>query len=164
MSCHDIGRGMNYVVRRTITLYDQKKIALEPAKKIIASCTGAVYWCDGNSDEAINFIRRCRCGKCLKLVPKGEKLYSIWKLPYPTYKGHYEWLSKIEEELELASDGLCEECFEQYMPSFCDGELDLEAMKRELEEKYPQYAISEGKYPIDNNGYFWREDEYWYEL
>ncbi len=48
MSCHSIGKGINAIVRRTITLYDRGEIAFEPTKKIIATCANAVNWCDGN--------------------------------------------------------------------------------------------------------------------
>ena len=59
MSCHDIGRGMNEVVKTTIELYDAKAIDINATKKIIASCAAAVNWCDGNEYEATAYIRRC---------------------------------------------------------------------------------------------------------
>lgn len=161
MSCHDIGRGMNYVVRRTITLYDRNEIALEPAKKIIASCKNAVNWCDGNGYEAIDFILNCRCGKCLKLVPKGEKLYSIFDLPYKFEDTH----PNLDEELELASYGLCEECFDRYMPNFCDEEWNVESLKKSIEnDKHSNNFLSEGEHQMSNNGCSWLKDRYWYEL
>ncbi|MBR1686767.1 MAG: hypothetical protein IJ708_16725 [Clostridia bacterium] len=162
MSCHDIGRGMNDVVRRTITLYDRNEIALEPAKKIIATCENAVNWCDGNSYEALDYIRRCRCGKCLKLVPKGEKLYSIYDLPYE-YENKYPYM---QEELELASDGLCEECFDRLMPAYCYGDWNIESMKKYIEndDSNSDGCLSEGQHREFNNKHLWREATYWYEL
>ena len=77
MSCHDIGRGMNSVVRTTITLFDEGKICLESARAIIVSCRKGVHWCDGNEGEAISYISECICGKCMKKAEKGEKHYSI---------------------------------------------------------------------------------------
>ena len=75
MSCHDIGRGMNSVVRVVIGLYDNEEISSDAAIRIIRACARGVNWCDGNSYEAVDYIRRCRCGKCLRMIPKGEKLY-----------------------------------------------------------------------------------------
>ena len=53
MSCHDIGRGLNEVVRMTISLYNSKRIGLKEAKSVIATCAEAVNWCDGNSYEKL---------------------------------------------------------------------------------------------------------------
>ena len=77
MSCHDIGRGMNTVVRTTITLFDEGKITLESARAIIVSCRKGVHWCDGNEGEAISYISECICGKCMKKAEKGEKLFHL---------------------------------------------------------------------------------------
>ena len=40
MSCHDIGRGLNSVVRKTIKLMDQGEISKNAAKEIINTCIG----------------------------------------------------------------------------------------------------------------------------
>lgn len=48
MSCHSIGRGMNSVVKVVISLVDERKIEIEPAKEIIEACKKGVNWCDGN--------------------------------------------------------------------------------------------------------------------
>ena len=161
MSCHHIGRGMNSIVRRTITLYDHNEIALEPAKKIIATCENAVNWCDGNGYEAVDYILRCRCGKCLKLVPEGEKLYSIYDFPLEFQHKH----PQMDEELELASYGLCEECFDRYMPEYCEGEWDTEILKKTIEddEYNSQEFLSEGKHCLYNNKHSWGESTRWYE-
>lgn len=153
MSCHDIGRGMNEVVKTTIELYDAKAIGIEAAKRIIATCAVAVNWCDGNSYEAIEYISRCRCGKCLKMVPKGEKLYSVWELSNDVPNRYY-----IKDKTGLAADGLCEGCFDEVISKYCN---DPNAGKREMdyieshsdEERYK----SEGEYPAHNNGCRWPE-------
>lgn len=80
ISCHDIGRGMNEVVKITIELYDAKAIDINTAKKIIASCAAAGNWCDGNEYEATAYICRCKCGKCFKMIPRDEKMYSVWNV------------------------------------------------------------------------------------
>ena len=48
MSCHNIGRGMNYVVKNVIKMYDTGELTLEAARKIIAAARRGVNWCDGN--------------------------------------------------------------------------------------------------------------------
>ena len=154
MSCHDIGRGMNEVVKTTITLYDKGEISKEAAKKLLATCGSAVWWCDGNPDEAIDYIRKCRCGKCLKMVPKEEKLYSTWEFPYESYQERI----RVQNELHLVSEGLCESCFDEVMAKYCD---DIKAVKRWYVEKNPEGCSSEGEHPDHNNGCEWPDR--WYE-
>jgi hypothetical protein len=121
---------MNAVVRRTITLFDRKEIALEPAKKIIASCAKAVYWCDGNEYEAVDFISHCRCGECLKLIPKGEKLYSIWDVTVPKQSSRDHWIFETKNKLELVTDGMSEEWFDHYIPEESGDGYHEEAIKK----------------------------------
>lgn len=102
MSCHDIGRGMNEVVKMTIELYDAKAININAAKKIIVSCAVAGNWCDGNESEATAYIRRYRCGKCLKMIPRNEKLYSVWDVSNDVPDRY-----NIEEKAGIATDSLC---------------------------------------------------------
>lgn len=104
MSCHDIGRGMNEVVKTTIELYDAKDIDINAAKKNIASCAVAVSQCAGNEYEATAYIRRCRCGKCLKMIPRDKKLYSVWDVSN-NVPDRYD----IEEKAGIVADGLCAE-------------------------------------------------------
>ena len=42
MSCHNIGRGMNYVVKNVIKMYDTGELTLEAARKIIAAARRGV--------------------------------------------------------------------------------------------------------------------------
>lgn len=121
MSCHDIGRGMNSVVRTTITLMDEGKVSKSAARVIVNSCAKGVNWCDGNQDEATEYIRRCLCGRCMKKVPKGEKLYSVWDVSMDVP-------NRYDVDKDLASDGLCEECFDLVLNSHCQ---DDEAGPRE---------------------------------
>lgn len=51
MSCHDIGRGMNSVVKVVDALFEEGKINIEAAKIIIEACKDGVHWCDGNEHE-----------------------------------------------------------------------------------------------------------------
>ena len=33
---------------------------------------------------------------------------------------------ETKNKLELVTDGMCEECFDHYIPEVCDSDLDLE--------------------------------------
>lgn len=116
MSCHDIGRGMNSVVVKTICLFDDNKISLEAAQEIIAACRKGVHRCDGNEDEAIASIRRCRCGKCLRPVEKGKPLFSVWDLPYD-FQNRDDILDG--NGASYASDGFCTTCFDEVLARHC---------------------------------------------
>lgn len=109
MSCHDIGRGMNSVVEVAIDMYDDGELSLEAARKIIAAARKGVHWCDGNEYEAVDCIRECRCGRCLKKMAPGDSLYSVWRLS-DAIPQKYSVLEMSSEP--LASDAMCEECFD----------------------------------------------------
>ena len=160
MSCHNIGAGLNEVVRMTISLFDKEQISRESAKKIIATCRVAVNWCDGNEGEATEYISNCRCGNCLKLVPKGEKLYSTWDLPRD-----FRMEKDIDEgRLRIAYDGLCEECFDDVINPFCDEEYDTEKLKKYIEDNTDvDCYTSEGEHPKSNNGYRWVRGTDWFD-
>lgn len=149
MSCHDIGRGMNSVVKTTITLMDSGKLSKDVAKEIIISCAKGVGWCDGNESEAIDYIRKCMCGRCMKLIPKGEKLYSLYHVSF-----HIPYLYHLNEP--LASPRLCEECFDIVLNEL---NQDENAGKRErayIESKYKtDDYTSTGEYNPYNNGCLW---------
>lgn len=151
MSCHDIGRGLNSVVRRTITLYDEGKVSAEVTKEIINACAKGVHWCDGNEDEATAYIRDCRCGNCLKIVPKGEKLYSVWSLPL----NHPSKTKVGRLDKELACDKLCEDCFPLVVGTLGDTEF-VDTIRQDIEQYMgPERLMSSGEHPEQNNGYSW---------
>lgn len=151
MSCHNIGKGLNSVTRVVIEEYDSGNINLEGAKRILNECARAVNWCDGNVYEATDYIRRCRCGNCLKMVEKGEKLYSVWDVSKDVSNP-----DEITEHYTLASDGLCEECFDKILNEYCDNP-DAAARERERIESYndAKYYTSDGEHPYANNMMRW---------
>ena len=160
MSCHDIGRGLNEVVRMVISEYDRGGVSRYSAVKLIATCGMAVNWCDGNRGEALAYVSRCRCGNCLKLVPKGEKLFSLWDLPY-------EYMNRdIAEKARLATDSLCEDCFDKVMPEYCMGDDTAESLKSGIMSYHkdtPEEYLSEGSHPDHNNGFSWGRGTDWYD-
>jgi len=141
MSCHDIGRGINTIVERIVELYDEGKYSTETARDLIATSRNGVHWCDGNEDEAVECIRRCRCGRCLKKMKAGEYLFSVWDVSSEV-KNVYK-IMDIEDNDgdELASDKLCEECFKIVMNKYCNdptaGEREMKyILEHEKEEHY----------------------------
>ena len=149
MSCHDIGRGMNSVVRTVVSLMDEKKISKDAAKTIIRCCANSVSWCDGNSSEATDYVRRCMCGRCMKRVPAGEKLYSVYQVS-DAVKNRYH----LDDH--LGSDGLCEECFDIVLAEHCKDAAAGERERKYIEEHYDsEDYISTGEYENHNNGYSW---------
>lgn len=149
MSCHDIGRGMNSVVRTIVSLMDENKISKDAAKTLICCCASSVNWCDGNPYEATDYIRRCMCGRCMKKVPAGEKLYSVFQVSRDVPEQYHL-------KTHLASDRLCEDCFDVVLVEHCK---DSEAGKRErkyIEDHYESKDyVSTGEYENHNNGYRW---------
>ncbi len=159
MSCHDIGRGMNEVVRMTISLLDKGEIEMEPAKKIIATCRAAVNWWDGNEEEASLYISNCRCGKCMKIIPIGEKLLSLYSfddiigLQYRDYRTEH-----------IVSDKVCEQCFDELVTKYSDDVTSAkEATDKRLEGMNSKEYISEGAYQNDNNGCRWVRGTDWFD-
>ena len=149
MSCHDIGRGMNSVVRTTVKLMDEGKISKDAARTIISCCAYSVNWCDGNFYEATDYIRRCMCGRCMKLVPKGEKLYSV-------YDVSRDVPNRYKLSNHIASDGLCEECFDIVLNQHCMDETSGERERKYIElHCKPEEYISTGEYENHNNGCRW---------
>ena len=142
---------MNSVVKVTIELYDAGKIDRESAIKVIHACAKGVNWCDGNEYEATDYIRRCRCGRCLKMVPEGEKLYSVWAVSNDVPRAY-----RIDDDFELASDGLCEECFDIVLNQRCDDQSAGERERKYIESKNdPKRYLSTGQHEDSNNGYRW---------
>ena len=149
MSCHHIGRGMNCVVRTVVSLMDKNKISKDAAKTIIHCCADSVNWCDGNFGEAIDYIRRCMCGRCMKRVPAGEKLYFVYQVS-DDVPNRYHLID------HLASDGLCEDCCEIVLAEHCKDAAAGERERKYIEENYDsEEYISTGEYENHNNGCRW---------
>lgn len=136
MSCHDIGRGLNSVVTTVLELYDKNQIAMGAAREIIAACRRGVYYCDGNEEEAVFVMSRCRCGKCLRVVEKGKPLY-----PLDCTSLSYDLVNKIMNNgSDLASGELCEKCFDETLEVYC---RDIHATDREKQYIYDNYSEKE---------------------
>lgn len=161
MSCHDIGRGMNEVVRMTISLLDKGEIGKDSAKKIIATCRAAVYWCDGNEEEASLYYSYCRCGRCMSMLPEGELLLPLW--PHENLVGFK--FNSIEKKEHLISLRVCEPCFEELIKKYGNKE-NIENIKKKIIEYessgFERYR-SVGSYANDNNGFRWVRGTDWFD-
>lgn len=73
MSCHNIGHGLNEVVRKVLVEYDAGLIPYESAFRILQQCVKSVNWCDGNDYEATACMYD-RCGRCLR---KGLPMFEV---------------------------------------------------------------------------------------
>lgn len=160
MSCHDIGRGLNEVVRMTISLYNSKRIGLKEAKSIIATCAEAVNWCDGNSYEAVDYISGCTCGKCLKRISKGEKIYLLSDLPWDVNISRITMKSRI-----IQGCGLCFECFMDMIEEneeLTHHKAVIDLLKSISDNTY-EGDISTGIYEDNNNGCRWVREVDWFD-
>lgn len=154
MSCHDIGRAMNFIVRKVMSLRNENKISVEAARDIISDCYRGVWWCDGNPNEAIDYIYSCTCGCCLRLVPKGEGLYHLVDSSLP--KEDMRPMSQKFLTLRL-----CTECFDKVVGDYCK---DESAGKREREyieasNGWEESYRSDGAYADTNNGLKWPKED-----
>lgn len=73
MSCHNIGHGLNEVVRKVLVEYDAGQISYGPTFRILQQCRESVNWCDGNDYEATACMYD-RCGRCLR---KGLAMFEL---------------------------------------------------------------------------------------
>lgn len=104
MSCHQIGEAMNSVVDVVFKLYDANELSQKTAVTLIRSLRNGVNYCDGNEYEAVESVRKCRCGKCLKALKPGEdRIYSLDDLSSDDY-------FKILDQEDIAYADLCVEC------------------------------------------------------
>lgn len=135
MSCHDIGRGMNNVVKNVLKLYDAEKIDVSVARKLIAVARDSVNYCDGNEDEAIEVMKHCRCGKCFKKFNTGDFcfiLYNLFDWPAPERNQINPAMDPDETEDALATWEICDDCLESVINDIFKGSVYPE----ELKEKY----------------------------
>lgn len=161
MSCHDIGRGMNEIVRLVVTQYDEGRININEAKPILATCAKAVYWCDGNEYEAVDYISGCRCGKCLNMVPKGEFIYPLYDL-----EQKYKPRDLMQKYRVIGGCGVCAECFDAIVESeemIQETGPDLRKSIEDLNSYDRETFLSTGEHNDNNNGCRWVRDADWFD-
>lgn len=114
MSCHDIGRGMNSVVKVILEMYDNGDLDLPKSKKLIRACERGVHWCDGNEYEAIACMRETRCNKCLRPFEEGEEVADLFN--DAVYDAAYDACRRDEDfetKYGIVGYNLCHSCSEE---------------------------------------------------
>ena len=120
LSCHNIGRGLNEVVRKVLVEYDAGLIPYESAFRILQQCVKSVYCCDGNEYEA-TVCMYDRCGRCLH---KGMPMFQLGVL--------YDNQEVLERVREAVIDyHLCQDCIDKLeIQEFVDSPWDVEKHAR----------------------------------
>ena len=120
ISCHNIGHGLNEVVRKVLEEYDAGLIPYESAFRVLQQCTKSVYWCDGNEYEATACMYD-RCGRCLW---KGLPMFRLGIL----YNDR-EVLELVKKE--VIDYHLCQECIDKLgIQEFVDSPWNVEKQSR----------------------------------
>lgn len=116
MSCHNIGHGLNEVVRKILVEYDAGLIPYESVFRILQQCAKSVHWCDGNEHEATACMYD-RCGRCLR---KGLPMFELG-----IFYNDRETLDLLKKE--TVDYHLCQECIDKLgLQKFVDSPWDME--------------------------------------
>ena len=116
MSCHNIGHGLNEVVRKVLVEYDAGLIPYESVFRILQQCAKSVHWCDGNEYEATACMYD-RCGRCLR---KGLPMFELG-----IFYNDRETLDLPKKE--TVDYHLCQECIDKLgLQKFVDSPWDME--------------------------------------
>ena len=99
MSCHEIGPAMGMVAGEVLREYDAGNINYDTAFRLLKATQKGVHYCDGNEGEWEEDFFKCRCGKCLKVVPEEELLYSTFDI-------------SVRDKVTFSY--VCKDCYEQF--------------------------------------------------
>lgn len=120
MSCHNIGHGLNEVVRKVLVEYDAGLIPYESVFRILQQCAKSVHWCDGNEYEATACMYD-RCGRCLR---KGLPMFELG-----IFYNDRETLDLLKKE--TVDYHLCQACIDKLgLQKFVDSPWDMEERAR----------------------------------
>ena len=131
MSCHDIGRGMAFVGREVLRLYDEGKYDAETTKQLLMTTIRGVNWCDGNSYEAAVSLAG-RCAHCLRKAesPKEELVFSdsyfsreseVYDYNDDDFKSEdVLFVESLYQEDKIMAPILCHECLEKLRQAKAD--------------------------------------------
>lgn len=135
MSCHNIGRALNFVEIKIVELYESGCFNQEALRELLEACRDAVCYCDGNHDESTEYLDARYCGACLSKRVPGEPLYTIWN----TRLG-WRPIQKYCDEQPVAVVGMsmCEPCFNQMLS-------DLGLSEAEIDREKEQALRADGK-------------------
>lgn len=121
MSCHDIGRGVDFIISKVLDMYDDGKISKEATLEMLSEFPSAVNYCDGNEYEALETLTKTHCAKCLKKYGgNGERVsfndaYDILQKDdfIEPGKYSYSWWHDATEARGITGRSLCRDCFKE---------------------------------------------------
>lgn len=128
MSCHNIGRALNFVEMKIVELYESGCFNRETLRELLAVCRDAVCYCDGNIDEATEYFDSFYCGRCLTKRSHGEPLYTIWNTTIgwrPIQK------DCDEQSVSVVGMSMCSCCFNQMLSDLGLSEAEIEREKEQ---------------------------------
>lgn len=126
MSCHDIGRALNYVQEEIIEQYENGKLDKNTAKILLVRAREAIGFCDGNLEEATASFDKSYCSDCMHKVNAGEELFTLY-IGYPWYQQISEYL----DEHDMVGTMLCEACFDKMFTALGMTPTEIEGLKTE---------------------------------
>lgn len=124
MSCHDIGRALNYVQEEIIEQYENGKLDKNTAKTLLIRSREAINFCDGNLEEATASFDKCYCSDCMRKVDEGEELFTLY-IGYPWY----QQIDKYLDEHDMVGTMLCEACFDKMLTALEMTTAEIESLK-----------------------------------
>ena len=124
MSCHDIGRALNYVQEEIIEQYENGKLDKDTAKTLLIRSREAINFCDGNLEEATASFDKCYCSDCMRKVDEGEELFTLY-IGYPWY----QQIDKYLDEHDMVGTMLCEACFDKMLTALEMTTAEIESLK-----------------------------------
>lgn len=127
MSCHNIGRALNFVEMKIVELYESGCFNRETLRELLAVCWDAVGYCDGNIDEATEYLDSFYCGRCLTKRSSGEPLYTIWntRLGWRPIQKYCD-----EQPVSVVGMSMCSCCFSQMLSDLGLSEVEIEQIKQ----------------------------------
>lgn len=126
MSCHNIGRALNYVQEEIIEQYENGKLDKNTAKILLVRARDAIGFCDGNLNEATASFDECYCSDCMSKVQEGQELFTLY-IGYPWYQK----ISTYVDEHDVVGMMLCETCFDKMFSSLGMTPAEIEDLKTE---------------------------------
>lgn len=126
MSCHDIGRALNYVQEEIIEQYENGKLDKDTAKILLVRAREAIGFCDGNLNEATASFDKCYCSDCMCKVQEGQERFALY-IGYPWYQK----ISTYVDKHDVVGMMLCERCFDKMFTALGMTPAEIEGLKTE---------------------------------
>ncbi len=119
MSCHDIGRGVDFIIQNVLDMYEHGEISKEATLKMIRTFPRAVHYCDGNESEALEYLTDNYCCGCLheyeddEIYVTVDDIYSA-NIELGEFRSPYEVWDAPQESGAFYGSSLCLDCFRKF--------------------------------------------------